>query len=171
MSNIWDSFSPISGFILWRDGQRRTNTQRRNARLQLEQLEQREVPSADASAGPPIVNQSQFYQQLLQAEAHPTATQAPFLEQSLTAAALVLPTFSGFLNTASNYMTAAMGPQTGQQYMQAGIQQVNTFLLNLEDATLAALNTTGSFQDATFLSDVSAINAFMSNPLNYTPPS
>lgn len=165
MSNIWDCFTPFRGRIPWRDDRRRT------VRLQLEQLEKREVLSADVPAQPPVINQSQFYQQLLQAEAHPTASQAPFLEQSLTAATMVLPNFSGFLNTASNYMTAAMGPQTGQQYMQQGIQQVNTFLLNLEDATLAALNTTGNFQDPTFLSDVAAINAFMSNPLHYTSPS
>lgn len=165
MSNIWDCFNPIRGLIP------RRNDQRRTIRLQLEPLEKREVLSADVSVQPPAINPSQFYQQLLQAEAHPTASQAPFLEQSLTAATLVLPNFSGFLNTASNYMTAAMGPQTGQQYMQEGIQQVNTFLLNLEGATLAALNTTGSFQNPTFLSDVAAVNVFMSNPLHYTSPS
>lgn len=165
MSNIWDCFTPARGRIPRRDDQRRT------IRPQLEQLEQREVLSADAAVQPPAINPSPFYQQLLQAEANPTASQAPFLQQSLTAATVVLPNFSGFLNTASNYMTAAMGPQTGQQYMQEGIQQVNTFLLNLEGATLAALNTTGSLPDPTFLSDVAAINAFMNNPLNYTSPS
>lgn len=170
MSNIWACFSPARGLILRRDDQRQTTRQRRTIRLQLEQLEKREVLSADVSVQPPVVNQSQYYQQLLQAEANPTANQAPFLEQSLTAATLVLPTFSGFLNTATNYMTSAMGQQTGQQYMQEGIQQVTSFLLNLEDSTLAALNTTGSFQDPAFLSDVAAINAFMNNPLNYSSP-
>lgn len=168
MSNIWDCFTPSRGLIPRLDEQRRTGPQRRTVRLQLEQLEKREVLSADTSVQPPVTNQNQLYQQLLQAEANPTANQALFLEQSLTAATVGLPTFSGFLNTASNYWTAAMGPQTGQQYVQQGIQQVNTFLLTLADATLAALNTTGSFLDPTFLSDVAAVNAFMNNPLHYT---
>ena len=168
MSNIWDCFTPIRGLISWLNEQRRTTPERRTVRLQLEHLEKREVLSADASVQPPST--TQLYQQLLQAEAQPTANQAPFLNESLTAAALVLPSYSQFLNTASNYLSTALGPQLGQQYMQMGIQQVNSFLLGLEDATLASLNASGDAQNPTFLSNIAAVNAFMNSPLNYTPP-
>jgi hypothetical protein len=168
MLNIWDCFSSICGLILRLNEQRRTTSQRRTVQPQVEHLEKREVLSADASASPP--NTNQFYQQLLQAEAHPTASQAPFLEQSLTAAAVVLPTYSQFLNAASTYASTALGPPLGQQYMQEGIQQVNSFLLNLEDATFAALNASGDALNPTFLSNVAAVNAFMNNPLNYASP-
>lgn len=165
MSNTWDSL--ISA---WRNARRRTAAPRGAIRPQLEQLEKREVPSADV-AGPPSISTSQLYQQLLQAEASPTASQAPFLQQSLTAAALVLPSYSSFLNAASNGMSSALGPQLGQQYMQMGLQQIDMFLLNLEGATLSALNAAGTYPNPTFLSDVAVLNAFMNDPLNYTPPS
>ncbi|HTU23064.1 MAG TPA: hypothetical protein VMG10_33825 [Gemmataceae bacterium] len=167
MSRIWDCLNPIRDLISWLDGPRRTTPERRTVGLQLEQLEKRDVPSAAASVQPP--NLDQLYQQILQAEASPVAN-AVYLKGTLTTATAVLPPFSAVLNGLSQNLSAAVGPQVGQQYMQMGIQQVDSFLLNLENATFSALSAVGDAQDPTFLSDVTDINTFMSEPLSYTPP-
>lgn len=168
MSSIWDCFSPIRGLIPWRDGERRTTPPRRTARLQLEQLEKREVPSADLSVQPP--NVSQFYQQLLQAEGNPTANLAQPLLQTLTAAVTTLPTLSNALNDVATDLSHFVGPQSAQQYTQVLIGSVDAFLLNIETATETALHAAGVFQDPTFNTDVVFLNAFLSDPLHYTPP-
>jgi hypothetical protein len=54
--------------------------------------------------------------------------------------------------------------------MQGIVQGIDSFLMNLESATLASLHAAGDFQDPTFNADVAFINAFMVNPFNYVPP-
>ncbi|HZV06821.1 MAG TPA: hypothetical protein VE999_17190 [Gemmataceae bacterium] len=121
-----------------------------------------------ASFQPP--SSSQLYQQILQAEANPSANLAPALDNVLTGAVAALPGLSSLMNAVSSNLNATVGPVKGQQYTQVFIGQVDTFLLNLESATLASLHAAGNFQDPTFNSDVVFINAFMANPLNYVPP-
>jgi hypothetical protein len=126
------------------------------------------LSTTGVSVQPP--NTFQLYQQLLQAEAHPSATVAPVLDNVLSGAVGALPGLSSLMNAVSSNLNAAVGPVKGQQYMQIFIGQVDKFLINLESATLASLQAAGDFQDPTFNADVVFINAFMANPLNYVPP-
>jgi hypothetical protein len=142
---------------------------RRSVRPQLEHLEDRMVLSTTAASFQPP-SSSQLYQQILQAEANPSANLAPALDNVLTGAVAALPGLSSLMNAVSSNLNATVGPVKGQQYTQVFIGQVDTFLLNLESATLTSLHAAGNFQDPTFNSDVVFINAFMANPLNYIPP-
>jgi hypothetical protein len=169
MFDLLDRFSLSRKSTHGLDGNRRSSMDRRTVRPQLEHLEDRLVLSTTAvSVQPP--NPFQLYQQLLQAEAHPSAALAPVLDNVLTGAVAALPGLSSLMNAVSSNLNATVGPQKGQQYMQIFERQVDTFLLNLESATLASLQAAGDFQDPTFNADVAFINTFIANPLNYVPP-
>lgn len=168
MSRIWDWFSPVRGLISWREDGRPITSQRRTARLQLEQLEKREVPSADLTV--PSLDSSQLYQEVLQAESNPIASLAQPLQQVFTAAVEALPTLSGALNIVASDLSHFAGPQTAQQYTQVLTGTLDAFLVNLENATETALHAAGVFEDPTFNVDVAFVNSFMSDPLHYNPP-
>ena len=208
MSSIWDWFRPLRVLIHWLDGGPRTTPQRHGARLQLELLENREVPSADVflqslnlpqtvqqalpaannSLQSPNLSQtsqqalpaannslqptnlSQIYQLMLQAANNAAANQALPLENMLTTVVSQLPAISSWLNVAASNVTRYAGPQGVQPYNQVSLWAVDFVLINLENATEFALQDAGMFPNPTFNMDVSFINAFMSDPLNYTPP-
>jgi hypothetical protein len=169
MSGLLERLALIRGFMRERDGNRRSNSAPRTVRPQLEHLEDRTLLSATTVSVQPA-DPFQLYQRLLQAEAHPSAKLAPVLDNALTGAVAALPGISSLLNALSSNLTVAFGPQKGLQYTQIAIQETDSFLLNLETATLASLQAAGNFQDPTFNTDVVFINAFIANPLNYVPP-
>lgn len=156
-------------FTHWLDGAPRATSGRQTVQPRLEALEDRVVPSAPAFAQQPP-NPNQLYQQILQAEANPSPDQSSFLKNTLNVAVVVLPGISSFLNVASSNLNATFGPNLGQQYLNVGIQAVDSLLLNLERATLTSLLASGNVQDPTVLADAAVINAFVNNPLNYSPP-
>jgi hypothetical protein len=168
MSRIWDCFHSLCGLIHLLDAESRTASERRSASLQLELLENREAPSANlvapSSSIPPTSQQS------FQAAGISVASLAKPLEQALTNVVRMLPTISYGLNVVSSSISRTVGPRAAQQDAPGLAWAVDTILMNLENATGAALNAAGVSQDPTFSMDVGLINAFMSNPFNYPPP-
>jgi hypothetical protein len=192
MSSIWDWFRFLPGLIHWQVGERRTAPERRNIRLQLESLENREVLSAalpvqqttlsqTSQQTPPVESNpvalpvqlpslSQTYQQMLQAASDPLASQAQPLLQMFTSVVSALPALSNGLNVVAINVSRYAGPQTAQQATQGSVAGVDTILMGLENVTAFALQAAGVVQDPTFNMDVALLNTFMSDPLNYPPP-
>lgn len=169
MSRTCNGFALFRKLTQWFDGDSSAPAYRQTVQPRLEALEDRVVLSASAFAGQPP-NPAQLYQQILQAEANPSPTLAPALQNSLNAAVVVLPAMSSFLNAASSSLNTAFGPNVGQQYLNLGIQVLDSVLLNLEVATLSSLNAAGALPSPNFTADAAFINTFMNDPLNFAPP-
>jgi hypothetical protein len=150
MLSIKDCVTSLRGLFPRSDVQKRAFPSRPTVRLQLEQLEKREVPSA-----PGAVN--------------PFLGYAAFLEGSLTYVVTTLPNTSSWLNSSSGYLNGTFGTQVGGLFTQQMVQGVNSYLFGLQGATLNAINLAGLSPDPIYNANAAAISVFMSDPLHYHP--
>jgi hypothetical protein len=145
MSGMWDRFISILG----RDSKGRIASERSSVRLQLEQLEKREVLNATTTASD---------QQAAAAVYRAAADNYEFVVSTLSAEiGQALPIVTDVLNNLS------------AQYQQFVVQVVDTFFPGLENATQAALNasqtvSSAGTQNTLFNTNSQAINYFPFNP-------
>jgi|GEM_PF-2879718 hypothetical protein len=175
MTSTLDCFRAIRKRTHCLDGDRSANPVRRTVRPQLEQLEDRVVPSADISVQPPnlgeVFQQLQFLVQIIQVETNPAAVGPQGILNTLGDVVQRLPSISQSLNYTSSLLSDIFGPQLGQQYTGFLVTGVDFLFTNLEREALIAndillAGSTAVPQNENLNLWIQAINYFLSNPLN-----